>query len=95
MIFLAENDGFNYNYSEEVDTPGIGIDQLQKEGKLDRCKYGPCYWLDSSERQACIGKEHKNKFILKNHFIGCGSTCSFNLIAHGMTAHSGMPNQVL
>lgn len=42
-------------FREEHTTPGIGIDRLVSEGKLERCRNGPCYWIDSSERQPCIG----------------------------------------
>ena len=42
-------------FREEYETKGIGIDKLMDEGKLDRMKNGPVYWVDTSDRNPCIG----------------------------------------
>ena len=41
---------------EEYEENGIGIDKLMDEGKLESMKNGPVYWVDSSDRNPCIGK---------------------------------------
>jgi hypothetical protein len=34
---------------------GIGVDELVKQGHLDRLKGGPLYWVDTADSQPCIG----------------------------------------
>ena len=35
--------------------PGVGADQLLKDGKLECCKNGPIYWVDAADSNPCIG----------------------------------------
>ena len=48
IVFIANEENGSF--------PGIGIDQLAKEGYLDELKDGPLFWIDSADSQPCIGK---------------------------------------
>lgn len=50
---------------------GIGVDELVKQGMLNKCKEGPLYWLDTADSQPCIGT---------------GGIAAWQLTAHGETA---------
>lgn len=58
--------------------PGVGVDQLAKEGYLDELKAGPVFWIDAADSQPCIGT--------------CG-VCAWELKAIGKLFHSGMPHR--
>ena len=46
----------NLFHSEENSTiPGVGVDQLLKDGKLEKFKNGPIYWVDSADTNPCMG----------------------------------------
>ncbi|KAN0023054.1 hypothetical protein ACTFIU_009137 [Dictyostelium citrinum] len=63
--------------SEENDEiPGIGVDALDHSGKMNPCKNGPVYWVDSADSQPTIGT---------------GGAQTWNLTAHGKNMHSAMP----
>ncbi|KAI3453414.1 hypothetical protein Pfo_010077 [Paulownia fortunei] len=34
---------------------GVGVDALVKDGLLDKLKQGPLFWIDSADKQPCIG----------------------------------------
>lgn len=41
---------------ESTAIPGVGVDGLLKDGKLERFKDGPIYWIDSADNNPCVGK---------------------------------------
>lgn len=63
---------------EMSNTHGVGINRLVKEGKLDRLKNGPLYWIDSAD----FGPT-----------IGTGGMATWRLVVEGKVAHSGFPQQ--
>lgn len=46
MFFVSEENGV---------IPNVGVDMLLKNGKLDKLKDGPVYWMDSADTDPCIG----------------------------------------
>jgi len=48
IVFIANEENGSF--------PGIGVDQLAKEGYLDELKNGPLFWIDSADSQPCIGR---------------------------------------
>jgi acetylornithine deacetylase len=40
---------------EEGGETGVGIDMVVKDGALDECKNGICFWIDSADSQPCTG----------------------------------------
>ncbi|KAJ4833809.1 hypothetical protein Tsubulata_048230 [Turnera subulata] len=46
-VFIASEDNTTIQ--------GVGVDQLMKDGLLDDLKNSPLYWVDSSDKQPCIG----------------------------------------
>ncbi|EFA86188.1 acetylornithine deacetylase [Heterostelium album PN500] len=67
--------------SEENDEiPGVGVDELDKQGKIDHLKYGPLYWVDSADMQPTIGT---------------GGAQNWNLKACGKIFHSAIPNKAI
>ena len=47
---------FIHRCSEENSTtPGVGIDQLLKDGRLEKFKNGPIFWVDSADMNPRIG----------------------------------------
>ncbi|KAL6520049.1 hypothetical protein OROHE_017192 [Orobanche hederae] len=40
---------------ENSSIPGVGIDALVKDGLLDKIKQGPLFWIDTADKQPCIG----------------------------------------
>lgn len=48
IVFIANEENGTF--------PGIGVDQLAKEGYLDELKDGPLFWIDSADSQPCIGR---------------------------------------
>ena len=59
--------------------PGVGIDMLLKDGKLDHYKAGPVYWVDSSDVHPRIGS---------------ASAAIWRLNCLGRLSHSGLPHKV-
>jgi len=70
VVFIANE--------ENGSLPGIGVDQLAKEGYLDFLKRGPLFWIDAADTQPCIGT--------------CGSM-QWQLKAEGKLFHSGLPHK--
>ena len=47
----------SHPHSEESTAiPGVGVDMLMKDGKLDHLKNGPIYWVDSADINPCMGE---------------------------------------
>ncbi|KAF8063827.1 acetylornithine deacetylase [Scenedesmus sp. PABB004] len=63
---------------ENATLTGIGVDELVKQGLLDKCKEGPLYWVDTADSQPCIGT---------------GGIAAWQLTAHGKLFHSGLPHK--
>ncbi|CAI9095392.1 OLC1v1031338C7 [Oldenlandia corymbosa var. corymbosa] len=40
---------------ENSSIPGVGVDALVKDGLLDKLKHGPLFWIDTADKQPCIG----------------------------------------
>uniref|UniRef100_A0A7N0U4F4 Acetylornithine deacetylase n=1 Tax=Kalanchoe fedtschenkoi TaxID=63787 RepID=A0A7N0U4F4_KALFE len=40
---------------ENSSIPGVGVDALVKDGLLDKLKQGPLFWIDTADKQPCIG----------------------------------------
>ncbi|KAI5642011.1 hypothetical protein M9H77_00208 [Catharanthus roseus] len=67
--------------SEEDSTiPGVGVEELMKDGYLDKLINGPLYWVDSSDTQPCIGS---------------GGFIAWKLHFTGKLFHSGLPNKAI
>jgi len=64
--------------AEEFPKQGIGIDQIDKEGKIDFLKQSPCYWLDSADYGPTTGSKATGIWTLK---------------AKGLSSHSGSPEK--
>jgi acetylornithine deacetylase len=58
--------------------PNVGVDMLLKNGKLDRLKDGPIYWVDSADIDPCIGT---------------ASAIMWTLKVTGFGFHSGLPHK--
>ncbi|CAM6125900.1 unnamed protein product [Calypogeia fissa] len=61
-------------------TLGIGVDALVKHGLLDKLKPGPLYWIDTADKQPCIGT---------------GGMLVWKLNTYGKLFHSGLPNMAI
>jgi len=64
---------------ESTKIPGVGIDMLLKDGKLDQLKDGPVYWVDSADIHPCLGT---------------ASVAMWTLRCRGRLFHSGLPHKV-
>ncbi|KAL7590114.1 hypothetical protein Lser_V15G39235 [Lactuca serriola] len=40
---------------ENSSIPGVGVDVVVKDGLLDKLKIGPLFWIDTPDKQPCIG----------------------------------------
>jgi len=70
VVFIANEENGSF--------PGIGIDQLDKEGYLNSLKKGPLFWIDSADSQPCIGTAGNTQWRLK---------------MVGKLFHSGLPHK--
>eukprot|EP00270_Netrium_digitus_P005830 TRINITY_DN1782_c0_g1_i1.p1 TRINITY_DN1782_c0_g1~~TRINITY_DN1782_c0_g1_i1.p1 ORF type:complete len:434 (+),score=116.56 TRINITY_DN1782_c0_g1_i1:93-1394(+) len=59
---------------------GVGVDQLVKEGLLNKLKNGPLFWVDTADKQPCIGT---------------GGMAAWKLTAKGKLFHSGLPHKAI
>lgn len=59
---------------------GIGIDELVKNGLLDKLKNGPLYWIDVADKQPCIAT---------------GGMLVWRLRATGKLFHSGLADKAI
>ncbi|KAH9302415.1 hypothetical protein KI387_013998, partial [Taxus chinensis] len=57
---------------------GVGVDALVKQGLLNKLKDGPLFWIDTADKQPCIGT---------------GGVVSWKLQATGKLFHSGLPHK--
>ncbi|XP_072962035.1 acetylornithine deacetylase-like [Typha angustifolia] len=65
---------------ENASVTGISVEQLAKDGYLDKLKNGPLYWIDVADKQPCIGS---------------GGMVVWHLEATGKLFHSGFPNKAI
>jgi len=70
VVFIANEENGSF--------PGVGVDQLAKEGYLDQLKNGPVFWIDAADCQPCIGT---------------AGTAQWSLKAIGKLFHSGLPHK--
>ncbi|XP_008786311.1 acetylornithine deacetylase [Phoenix dactylifera] len=59
---------------------GIGVDALVKDGLLDKLKAGPLFWIDTADKQPCIGT---------------GGMIAWKLRATGKLFHSGLAHKAI
>mmetsp|Transcript_13777 Transcript_13777/g.30386 ORF Transcript_13777/g.30386 Transcript_13777/m.30386 type:complete len:437 (-) Transcript_13777:1289-2599(-) len=70
VIFIANEENGSF--------PGVGVDQLAKEGYMDQLKNGPVFWIDAADCQPCIGT---------------AGTAQWSMKAVGKLFHSGLPHK--
>ncbi|KAL6349335.1 hypothetical protein AAG906_033991 [Vitis piasezkii] len=59
---------------------GVGVDALVKDGLLNKLKEGPLYWIDTADKQPCIGT---------------GGMIPWKLRVTGKLFHSGLPHKAI
>lgn len=59
---------------------GIGVDELVKRGLIADCKRGPVFWVDSADKNPCIGT---------------GGMSAWTLKARGKGFHSGLAHKAI
>jgi acetylornithine deacetylase len=59
---------------------GVGVDGLVKDGLLENLKPGPLFWVDTADKQPCIGT---------------GGMLSWKLHCFGKLFHSGLPHKTV
>eukprot|EP00249_Psilotum_nudum_P011772 c23370_g1_i2 orf=643-1950(-) len=59
---------------------GVGIDALVKDGLLDKLRTGPLFWIDTADKQPCIGT---------------AGMIVWKLRATGKLFHSGLPHKAI
>ncbi|KAF0934668.1 hypothetical protein E2562_026416, partial [Oryza meyeriana var. granulata] len=59
---------------------GVGVDGLVKDGLLDKLKNGPLFWIDTADKQPCIGT---------------GGVITWHLKAIGKLFHSGLAHKAI
>lgn len=65
---------------EEGGEKDVGVDVVLNRGKLEECKQGPVYWVDSADSQPCCGSSGMLSWSVK---------CS------GRLFHSGFPHKAI
>ncbi|KAK4728336.1 hypothetical protein R3W88_021324 [Solanum pinnatisectum] len=65
---------------ENSSIPGVGVDALVKDGLLDKLKQGPLFWIDTADKQPCIGT---------------GGSIPWKLNVTGKLFHSGLPHKAI
>ncbi|XP_027097556.2 acetylornithine deacetylase-like [Coffea arabica] len=65
---------------ENSSIPGVGVDALVKDGLLDKLKQGPLFWIDTADKQPCIGT---------------GGMIPWKLHVTGKLFHSGLPHKAI
>ncbi|KAL8104134.1 acetylornithine deacetylase [Apium graveolens] len=65
---------------ENSSIPGVGVDALVKQGLLNKLKQGPLYWIDTADKQPCIGT---------------GGAIPWTLHVTGKLFHSGLPHKAI
>ncbi|CAL0314355.1 unnamed protein product [Lupinus luteus] len=59
---------------------GVGVDALVKDGLLDNLKQGPLFWVDTADKQPCVGT---------------GGMIPWKLHVTGKLFHSGLPHKAI
>ncbi|KAG6405374.1 hypothetical protein SASPL_132963 [Salvia splendens] len=65
---------------ENSSIPGVGVDALVKDGLLNNLKEGPLFWIDTADKQPCIGT---------------GGMIPWKLHATGKLFHSGLAHKAI
>ncbi|KAL9167084.1 hypothetical protein ABFS82_05G073000 [Erythranthe guttata] len=65
---------------ENSSIPGVGVDALVKDGLLDKLKQGPLFWIDTADKQPCIGT---------------GGMIPWKLEVFGKLFHSGLAHKAI
>ncbi|GER35463.1 peptidase M20/M25/M40 family protein [Striga asiatica] len=65
---------------ENSSIPGVGVDALVKDGLLDKLKQGPLFWIDTADKQPCIGT---------------GGMIPWKLHVTGKLFHSGLAHKAI
>ncbi|KAI4303317.1 hypothetical protein MLD38_038963 [Melastoma candidum] len=65
---------------ENSSIPGVGVDALVKDGLLNKLKGGPLFWIDTADKQPCIGT---------------GGMIPWRLKATGKLFHSGLAHKAI
>ncbi|KAI3707661.1 hypothetical protein L6452_26289 [Arctium lappa] len=65
---------------ENSSIPGVGVDALVKDGLLDKLKHGPLFWIDTADKQPCIGT---------------GGMIPWKLHVTGKLFHSGLAHKAI
>ncbi|KAI7743991.1 hypothetical protein M8C21_001758, partial [Ambrosia artemisiifolia] len=65
---------------ENSSIPGVGVDALVKHGLLDNLKSGPLFWIDTADKQPCIGT---------------GGMIPWKLHVTGKLFHSGLAHKAI
>ena len=68
-----------FHREECIETLGVGVDMLLKDGKLESLRDGPVYWVDSAD---------------SHPVLGTASGAMWTLKCKGRLFHSGLPNKV-
>ncbi|KAJ6389066.1 hypothetical protein OIU77_027424 [Salix suchowensis] len=65
---------------ENSSITGVGVDALVKDGLLNKLKGGPLFWIDTADKQPCIGT---------------GGMIPWKLHSTGKLFHSGLPHKAI
>ncbi|XP_073052140.1 acetylornithine deacetylase isoform X2 [Primulina eburnea] len=65
---------------ENSSIPQVGVDALVRAGLLDKLKHGPLFWIDTADKQPCIGT---------------GGMIPWKLHVSGKLFHSGLPHKAI
>uniref|UniRef100_A0A5B6YI52 Acetylornithine deacetylase n=2 Tax=Davidia involucrata TaxID=16924 RepID=A0A5B6YI52_DAVIN len=65
---------------ENSSISGIGVDAVAKDGLLNELKHGPLFWIDTADKQPCIGT---------------GGMIPWKLHVTGKLFHSGLPHKAI
>ncbi|KAM5573367.1 acetylornithine deacetylase [Rosa sericea] len=65
---------------ENSSISGVGVDALVKDGLLNKLKDGPLFWIDTADKQPCIGT---------------GGAIPWKLHVTGKLFHSGLPHKAI
>ncbi|KAL0296301.1 UNVERIFIED_CONTAM: Acetylornithine deacetylase [Sesamum radiatum] len=65
---------------ENSSIPGVGVDALVKDKLLDALKQGPLFWIDTADKQPCIGT---------------GGMIPWKLHVSGKLFHSGLAHKAI
>ncbi|GAA0139238.1 hypothetical protein Leryth_010543 [Lithospermum erythrorhizon] len=65
---------------ENSSIPGVGVDALVKDGLLNKLKDGPLFWIDTADKQPCIGT---------------GGSIPWKIHVTGKLFHSGLAHKAI